>query len=104
MLENNKELFASFKEIHTKYALNPDEFQERFNQEGEKILKIIREWEGKLCMQSEKSGFGAFTSSLAEKFQSEVRFHFPKIDGVGLIRNKAQVRSRDIFEIKKISL
>jgi hypothetical protein len=97
MVENNKEAFASFRMLHDEYALNPDKNQDDFNKDGEKIMKIVREWEGKLCMQSEKGGYGSFTSNLAEKFQAEVRKHFPEINSVGIIRKKA-------FAIKKIRL
>jgi len=95
MVENNKEAFSAFRVLHDNYALNPDRLQGEFNKEGEKIMKIVREWEGKLCLQSEKGGFGTFTSNLAEKFQSEVRKHYPQIDSIGIIRKSP-------FSIKKI--
>src|SRR3989344_2525024 len=85
MLDQNKEIFENFRKLHDSYALNPDALQEQFNKEGEKILRIVRDWENKLCMQSEKAGYSTFTTGLSEKFQMEVRNHFPKIDSVGLI-------------------
>lgn len=97
MVDTNKEAFKSFETLHNNYALDPDRLQDEFNRAGEKIMKIIREWEGKLCMQSEKGGYGTFTSNLAEKFQSEVRKHFPEIDSIGIIKKKP-------FSIKKIRL
>ena len=97
MIDNNQKLFNSFRELHDNYALNPGDLQEKFNQEGERILKIIREWEQKLCLQSEKGGYGTFTSNLAEKFQAEVRRHFPEITKIGLLRTTP-------FAIKKILL
>jgi predicted nuclease with TOPRIM domain len=96
MLEENKQLFEDFRKLHDKYALNEDELQEEFNKKGEKVLTIVRFWENRLCKNSETGGYGSFTTKLAEKFQNELRKEFPKIDNVGLIVEK--------FDIKKISL
>ena len=103
MLDQNKEDFENFRELHDRYALNPNTLQEQFNKEGEKILRIIREWENRLCLQSEKAGYSTFTTGLSEKFQMEVRSHFPKIDSVGLIIEKKD-SPKNIFFIKKIKL
>src|SRR4030065_2110136 len=84
MLDFEKDAFNKFRVVHDDYALNPDKFQDEFNLEGEKILTIVRTWENKLCMQSEKAGYGTYTSNLAEKFQEEVRKHFPEIVNIGL--------------------
>lgn len=96
MVKENKEAFDKFAKIHVDYGMDEDKYQEEFNKEGEKILKIIHEWEDKLCSQSEKAGFGNYTGNLAEKFQAEVKSHFPLIDHVGIIVNK--------FSLKKIKL
>lgn len=98
MLETNKEAFDSFSQIHNEYAIaaDPDKLQDKFNNEGEKVMIIIRKWEQKLCSQSEKAGFGGYTTSLAEKFQAEIKKEFPMIDHIGLIVKK--------FTLKKIEL
>jgi len=96
MLGENKEAFDEFTKLHFEYSTNPDRYQDKFNKEGEKILIITHEWEGKLCNQSEKAGFGNYTGNLAEKFQAEVKSHFPLIDHIGVVVKK--------FEIKKIKL
>lgn len=85
MIQQNQEAFAKFLTIHNQYGLDEDRFQEVFNKEGEKILKIIKEWENKLCQQSEKAGFSNYTGNLAEKFQTEVKKEFPLIDHIGII-------------------
>jgi hypothetical protein len=95
MLDTEKELFQEFGEIHLKYSGDQDKYQEEFNKVGEKVLVIVRDWENKLCRQSEKAGFGSYTTGLAEKFQEEVKKFFPLIDHVGLIIKP--------FSIKKIS-
>ena len=96
MIETNREVFGEFKKIHALYDLDQDKWQEKFNQEGEKIVKIVKEWEDKLCKQSEKAGYSNYTGGLAEKFQAEVKKEFPLIDHIGLIIKR--------FTIKKISL
>jgi len=96
MIDLNQETFDKFEKIHALYDLDQDKWQERFNKEGEKIVKLVKEWENKLCKQSEKAGYGNYTGTLAEKFQSEVKKEFPLIDHVGLIIKK--------FSIKKIKL
>lgn len=102
MIEQNKAAFDEFQKLHDEYALNPEANQEIYNEEGKKIQEIIRKYEDILCGHSEKSGYGNYTASLAEKFHDEVRKHFPKIDYIGIkITRKAVAPS---FEIKKINL
>ena len=96
MLNGEKELFEEFSQIHAKYALDEDKYQEEFNKVGEKVMIVTAEWEDKLCKQSEKAGYGSFTSNLSEKFRQELKKVFPLIDHVGII-----VKT---FNIKKISL
>lgn len=96
MIEANKEVFEAFRKVHDKYSLDEDTYHEEFNKEGEKLLPIIKDWENKLCMQSEKAGYGGYTGGLAEKFQAEVKKEFPLIDHIGLIVEK--------FTVKKIVL
>jgi hypothetical protein len=95
MVAENKEAFDRFTDAHFEYSTDEDKFQEKFNNEGEEIIKIIREWENKLCSQSEKAGFGSYTGNLAEKFQEEVRSHFPLIDHIGIVVKPA-------FTLKKL--
>lgn len=94
MMQNNKQVFEEFREIHDRYALNPENLQEEFNEKGGKIMRIVREWEDKLCNRSEGTGYGKFTANLAEKFQNEVRREFSEIDKVGV----------KVFKVNKINL
>ncbi len=93
MFTNNKEAFDAFKKIHDAYGLNPDKFQEKLNQEGASVVRLVHEWQDKLCGRSEGSGYGVYSGNLAEKFMNEVRKHFPHIDAVGI----------KIFTLKKIN-
>jgi len=105
MVETNKELFDKFARLHTSYGMDNDKqslaggtskYQEEFNKVGADVLKMIHEWENRLCSHSEKAGFANYTGNLAEKFQQEVKSHFPLTDHIGIIVRK--------FSLKKISL
>jgi hypothetical protein len=98
MIETNKEAFNKFRRIHDEYCLSADQdsLQDKYNEEGAKIMEIIEEWEQRLCSSSEKAGYGNYSGSLAEKFHEEIKRIFPMIDKIGLIIEK--------FEIKKINL
>lgn len=98
MLEDNGEIFNSFKNLHDTYALNPQSHQQELNTQGEKVLEIIREYENRLCADTERGIYSKYSTQLAEKFQNEVRTHFPMVDHIGLIIGKPG------FAIKKIKL
>ncbi|KKR30778.1 hypothetical protein A2715_02085 [Candidatus Woesebacteria bacterium RIFCSPHIGHO2_01_FULL_39_32] len=104
MLAENKELFDEFKKIHAQYTLDPDRLQDQFNLQGEKILEVIREYENRLCADTERGMYNKFSVALAEKFQNEVQYHFPMIDHIGLIVEKDQPAYEESFSIKKIDL
>lgn len=95
-MADNKDAFDQFTQKHFEYSTDEEKYQEEFNKAGEEILKIIHDWEDKLCKQSEKAGFSSYTGNLAEKFQTEVRSHFPLIDRVGIVSTKAT------FTLKKL--
>lgn len=84
MLEQNKELFDQFKEIHDAFSLNPNANKEKFNEIGREVTDVIREYDRKLCAQMGKGQFSKYTQNLSEKFWGEVRKVFPKIDFVGI--------------------
>ncbi len=85
MLALNKEKFEEFRAVYELYDQDPKTHEKEFNRIGSEVLDIVRDWENKLCNQSESSGFGKFSSKLSEKFWEQVRFNFPKIDYVGVI-------------------
>lgn len=100
MVDENKEAFDNFTRLHFEYSSDPDTNQEKFNSEGEKILVIIREWEGRLCRTQEKT-YSQYAGGLADKFWGEIRSHYPLIDSIGLIVTKPQ-KSTD-FKLPKIN-
>jgi hypothetical protein len=103
MIEANKEAFDEFTRLHFEYTSNPEKNQEKFNKEGEKILKIIHEWEDRLCRTQEKT-YSQYAGGLADKFWGEVRAHYPKIDSIGIITEKSSNKKLDGFNLKKIIL
>lgn len=100
LLERNKEVFDNFRKLHDEYVENPEATQERFNAEGKEIIKLVQEYENRLCGKSERGTYGKFSAGLAEKFRAEVRKHFPKIDFVGVTISDSTPK----FTIKKIAL
>lgn len=86
MLKENEAVLADFKELHDKYVLDPDKFQDEYNKEGEQILEIIQKYERMLTSHSENSGYGKYTTSLSDKFRGAVKLIYPKLDFIGVKR------------------
>ena len=104
MLSENKLLFEKFRHIHNEYTLNPDKFQATFNHEGIRILEIIKEYENRLCANTERGMYNRYSATLAEKFQNEVRKVFPMIDHIGIKVVTTKTIKSPSFEVKKINL
>jgi len=102
MVDANMKLFDDFNLLHNRYRLDMGGVQSEFNKMGEKVMEVIREWEQKLCSQSEKGGYSKFTGNLSEKFMDEVRLHFPLIDRVGIIVTRKPSAFLSGFSLKKI--
>ena len=93
--------FDEFKKLHGKYVLSSNGLQEEFNKQGEKVLEVVREYENRLCSNTERGMYNKFSVGLAQKFQDEVRKLFPMIDHIGLKVEKTKDSS---FTIKRIEL
>lgn len=96
MLIENKAAFDEFRLVHEEYGMDEESNQDKFNKIGAEILKIVNEWENKLCAHSEKAGYASYTGGLSEKFRGELKLAFPLIDHVGIISKKSN------FVIKKL--
>lgn len=83
MWAENQDLFSAFKQIHDQYAEDEERWQKRFNEEGVKVITVIKKYENRLCSRSENSGYGKFSSTLTDKFWAEIKTHLPLIDFVG---------------------
>lgn len=96
MLADNKELFDKFRKIHADYGMDEERHQDEFNKIGAEMLKVVIEWENKLCAHSEKAGYASYTGGLSEKFRQELKLAFPLVEHIGIISKKST------FNIKKI--
>lgn len=84
MIDANLDLFGEFQDIHDQYLLNPQNHQIKYNEIGEKVVAVIRDWEKRLCQHSEGGQYGKYSANLADKFWTLVRKDFSKIDFVGV--------------------
>lgn len=84
MLRDNQESFEQFRKVHDLFTKDRFKYQEEFNLQGQKIMEIIQEWEKRLCARMEGGKNSVYSANLSEKFRSEVRSEFPKIDLVGV--------------------
>lgn len=84
MCQDHKALLHKFELIHNQYSLEPQKYQDQFNQTGQRVVDIITEYENKLCAHTEKGQYAKYSHTLADKFHDLVRERFPKIDDVGI--------------------
>jgi len=84
MMLAHQDLFNKFRELHNNYIIDPEKWQEKYNEEGRDIMMLLKRWENNLCSKSESTRYGKFSDKLADKFWSEVRQIFPKIDFIGV--------------------
>lgn len=84
MFDAHKDLFASFKDIHDKYRDDPTTWQAQFNEEGAKVVDVIREYERKLCGNMSGGQYSKFSQNLSQKFWDGIKQVFPKIAFVGV--------------------
>lgn len=82
-MEVHADLFKSFKEVHDNFGLDTKKYRDKFNEEGQDLLRIIQKWENSLCSKSESGKYGKFSTSLSEKFRAEIKLLFPHIERVG---------------------
>lgn len=103
MLDENKELFDQFKIIHDKYTQDDVKFQSELNRIGEKVLSVVKEYENRVCANTERS-YSQYSANLAEKFQNEIRRIFPMFDfiGVKISTNKKIADNDNSFTLKKL--
>ena len=86
MYEENEDTFAAFRQLHDLYSSDKKQWQEKFNQEGKPILRIIEDYEKRLCSQMESGYNASYSNRLAEKFREAVKKDYPLIDFIGVIR------------------
>ncbi len=74
---------TEFEKLHQAYEQDQKKWQKQFNDQGEKVVEIMRYYEKQLCGKSERSGMGVYSSKLAEKYWAEIKKRFSLIDFVG---------------------
>lgn len=84
MVKKYEKEFDAFQELHDKYENDPKRWQEEFNNEGEKIMEIVREYENRLCGHMENTNNATYSAGLAEKFRNEIKRYLPKLDMIGV--------------------
>ncbi len=89
MIDQNSKLFGDFLEIHDKFAKDKFTYQDQFNEQGKKVVEVIRDWERKLCTGMGKGAYSQYTHRLSDKFWELVRKEFALIDLVGVKIKKA---------------
>lgn len=85
MIDENKDLFNSFYDVHQKYLLDPKTHQKEFNDVGRNIQEVIHVYERRLCGKTESGMYSKFSGGLSEKFWSLLRQDYPKIDFIGVL-------------------
>lgn len=83
MHAQHQQMLEEFKEVHDQYMMQPQKWQDEFNDKGKKIREIMQDYELRLCSNSEGGRYGKYASNLADKFWEEIRKTYPKIDFVG---------------------
>jgi hypothetical protein len=108
MLDENKEAFAAFRKLHDAYANDTKGLQREYNEAGSKIQDIVREYDDRLCRNTERGQYSTFSGGLSEKFHAEVKKIFPMIEHIGLVPQEAvqapPPSQSPAFAIKRISL
>lgn len=102
MYAEHKQLFDNFEKIHANYALNKTRWQQEFNEEGRAVMRIVEEWENKLCTRMEKGKYSNYSHKLGDKFRQELRTRFPLIDFVGITITKSPRQETEEFKLTEI--
>ena len=97
MYTEQSELFDAIEEAHAEYQLDKKKHQDNFNEQGKEVLRVVEEWENRLCNQMEKGKNSTYSHRLADKFRQEIRVRFPLIDFIGV-----KVSSKPLEQIPKI--
>ncbi|MGD9128961.1 MAG: hypothetical protein PVJ09_00505 [Candidatus Woesebacteria bacterium] len=84
MIEENRNLFFEFKNIHDKFKSERSKHQAEFNRIGQKVRDVIRDWDRRLCSAMGKGQYSQYSYQLSEKFWNHARKEFEFIDLVGV--------------------
>lgn len=93
-----------YKYFHDKYAADNEKFQSELNKVGEKVLIVVKEYENRVCANTERS-YSQYSANLAEKFQNEIRNIFPMFDFIGVkisAKKTSPALKNTPFKLKKL--
>lgn len=83
--KNQAQLYEDFFHIHQLFSQDQAQYRQEFNRLGQDFVHWVRLYEKRLCGGMERSGHGAYSSSVADTYWKLVRKDFPLIDQVGII-------------------
>ena len=84
MIKQNQKIFDEFKIIHDNFIDEPEKHKTEFNNVGGKVIEIVRNFEQRLTSQMTGSGYGKFSTNVTDKFWSEIKKEYPKMEFVGV--------------------
>ena len=87
MISEHKDVFDAFQPVHDAYMQDRKAWSQRFHEEGQPVVEIIRDWERRLCSGMERGHNAVYSAKLSEKFWGEVKNQFPFIERVGVRSN-----------------
>lgn len=80
MYEINKTLFDEYALLLEQYDGDKKRYASSVIDVQNKLLRVIKKTEDRLCMRSETTGHANYSFALAEKYWEEVRARIPRID------------------------
>ena len=83
-MDENRQLFDKFGEVHLRYMQDPKKIQAEFNAKGQEVLDVIHKYENMLCAQSEGGGYGKYSANLADKFHQIIKIYQTNLQLCGI--------------------
>lgn len=80
MYDLNKALFDEYEAMLGKYDKDKKAYASSAVDLQNKLLRLLKKTEDRLCMRSETTGHANYSLALAEKFWEVVRARVPRID------------------------
>ncbi len=84
MVTEHPDLFTTFKPIHDAFVTDRVKYSAKFNEAGQKVVDVIRQYDRLLCSGMSRGKFSGYSQQLSEKFWAEVKKEYSHIDMVGV--------------------
>ena len=82
LVRANQELIDTYLELEEKFEQNADKYKDELSDIKNKLLRVIRKNEDRLCSKTESTHYSAYSEGLALKYWEEIRKLFPNIDKI----------------------